>query len=61
MMNEFLLLHEAREIIETWRGDYNGQRPHSSLGQLTPIEFASLNDKKIQERNPERLTQQPLQ
>jgi putative transposase len=36
----FVSLNEAREIIEAWRHDYNHQRPHSSLGALTPIEFA---------------------
>ena len=24
---------------EAWRRDYNGSRPHSSLGNLTPEEF----------------------
>lgn len=32
---------EAREVIETWRRDYNEQRPHSSLGYLTPDQFAA--------------------
>ncbi len=36
----FLNLAEAREIIASWRLDYNHVRPHSSLGALTPIEFA---------------------
>jgi putative transposase len=36
----FVSLREAREIIEAWRHDYNHVRPHSSLGALTPIEFA---------------------
>ncbi len=36
----FLNLAEAREIIASWRHDYNHVRPHSSLGALTPIEFA---------------------
>jgi transposase InsO family protein len=37
----FASLQEAREIIEAWRNDYNGLRPHRSLGQLTPNEFAN--------------------
>lgn len=30
---------EARVVIETWRRHYNHVRPHSSLQELTPIEF----------------------
>lgn len=37
----FNTLEEAREIIENWRNEYNGFRPHSSLGRLTPLEFAA--------------------
>lgn len=32
--------HHAREIIERWRIEYNSERPHSSLGDLTPNEYA---------------------
>ena len=32
---------QAQHIIETWRNDYNHNRPHTSLGGLTPIEFAN--------------------
>jgi putative transposase len=39
----FLTLAEARATIEAWRHDYNHLRPHSSLGNLTPEEFARLN------------------
>ena len=28
-------------MIENWRNDYNQHRPHRSLGQLTPNQFAS--------------------
>jgi len=38
--NRFLSLQQARQIIETWRKDYNEVRPHSSLNDLTPQEFA---------------------
>ena len=31
--------NEARIIIEAWRRTYNEERPHSSLGWLTPKEF----------------------
>ncbi len=34
-------LADAREKIETWRLLYNRQRPHQSLGYLTPAEFVT--------------------
>jgi putative transposase len=33
---------EAQVIVEEWRREYNGDRPHSSLGYATPAEFAEL-------------------
>jgi putative transposase len=45
----FFSLAEARQIIESWRYDYNHLRPHGSLGALTPNEFAVL---KGQNRKP---------
>jgi transposase InsO family protein len=33
-------MKDAREKIERWRVDYNEFQPHSSLGDLTPREFA---------------------
>ena len=35
----FSSLGHAREVIDTWRRDYNEVRPHSSLGDRTPAEF----------------------
>jgi putative transposase len=35
----------ARQIIEAWRSDYNADRPHTSLGGLTPNEFAARSDR----------------
>lgn len=40
-MQWFRDLKEARDMIEAWRVDYNQNRPHSSLGGLTPEEFAA--------------------
>lgn len=42
-LNEHLFesIQQAREIIESWRVDYNSERPHSSLGDQTPLEFLS--------------------
>lgn len=35
----FASLAEARLVIEAWRQAYNGERPHSALGYLTPSEY----------------------
>lgn len=42
LLNETLFssLAAARQIVEDWRLDYNGERPHTSLKGLTPSEFA---------------------
>jgi putative transposase len=40
--NWFLSLAQARTTIESWRCDYNGERPPSSLDYRTPNEFAAL-------------------
>lgn len=39
-VNWFMSIEHARRVIEDWRIDYNETRPHSSLGFLTPKEFA---------------------
>ena len=37
----FLGLDDVKEKVESWRQDYNTERPHSALNNLTPEEFAS--------------------
>ncbi len=41
LLNETLFssLGEAREKIREWQDDYNLHRPHSSLGNIPPVEF----------------------
>ncbi len=41
LLNEtlFSTLAEARELLATWRDDYNRVRPHSALANKTPEEF----------------------
>jgi putative transposase len=39
--NWFISMQDAREKIEAWRVDYNERRPHTSLGNQTPREFAA--------------------
>lgn len=43
LLNETLFrsLPHARAVLETWRRDYNESRPHSKLGWMTPLEYAS--------------------
>jgi putative transposase len=43
----FLSLEHARRVVEDWRMDYNNQRPHSSLGYLTPEEFIDRECEKF--------------
>ena len=40
-LNETLFgtLRDARRTLENWQEDYNWRRPHSALGNLTPMEF----------------------
>ena len=35
----FRTLNEAREITERWLAEYNSERPHESLNNLTPQEY----------------------
>jgi len=40
-IEQFETLLEAQVLIADWRDEYNDYRPHSSLGMLTPTEFAT--------------------
>ncbi len=35
----FLTLQEAQLVIEAWRREYNEERTHSTIGDMTPQEF----------------------
>ena len=37
----FTTLTATRRIVETWRRQYNESRPHRTLGERTPNEFAN--------------------
>ena len=37
----FESLAAARKLTAAWKEDYNHHRPHSSLGYVTPAEFAA--------------------
>lgn len=48
----FLSLADARFHIERYRIDYNEVRPHSSLADRTPAEFARLHAKATPSPHP---------
>lgn len=43
-MEEFWSLAHARTVIEAWRVEYNTEHLHSSLGYLTPDEYARMHE-----------------
>jgi len=43
----FVDLFHAREMVESWRTDYDEVWPHISPGNLTPSEFACRNCRKL--------------
>jgi len=55
----FVSLQDARDKIEAWRLDYNGLRPHSALGHLTPEEF--IGQSQGRPNQPQELTSQVVQ
>ena len=38
-MEVFDTVAQAKVVLGAWRRQYNGARPHSSLGDLTPMEY----------------------
>lgn len=46
-VHDFNTIGDAKQIIEQWRCDYNQNRPHSSLGNLTPNKYKLKGQKKI--------------
>lgn len=43
----FIDLDDARVKINKWKHEYNYNRPHSSLGMLSPVEFAKRKEVEI--------------
>ena len=63
LLNETLFfgLDHARAKIGVWANDYNHQRPHSSLGHATPVEYAAnLAATGDRLRNPDQLRRSPV-
>ena len=38
----FRNIEEVRELTEKWRKDYNENRPHEALGNMTPLEYKHM-------------------
>jgi putative transposase len=64
LLNETLFssLADARAKLEAWRRDFNEVRPHSSLGYLTPAEYARVLSGETGRRaaNPDPFARRPL-
>ena len=58
LLNEtlFTSLAHARIALDEWRRDYNTERPHSALGNLTPVAYAARNASVPQQPGALRLT-----
>jgi len=46
LLNEtlFTSLAHAREALAIWKDDYNTVRPHSAIGNVPPVVYATLSD-----------------
>ena len=53
LLNETLFrsLPHARVALDTWRRDYNAERPHSSLAWQTPLAFAATWQPRCAQRD----------
>jgi putative transposase len=43
----FLSLEDARQKVEAWRQDYNKNRPHGALGNVSPLVYAASMAKSV--------------
>jgi putative transposase len=48
----FVRLEDVREAAYWWMLEYNEERPHDSLGDLTPVEFAQVARNSSSELSP---------
>lgn len=58
LLNEtlFTSLNHVREALVIWMEDYNTIRPHSSLGNLPPADYAKLSAPEMQRDGALRYT-----
>jgi Integrase core domain len=52
----FSTLGQARHQIRVWHGDYNHHRPHSGLGNMTPVGFIATKRLEMRAASPQKST-----
>jgi hypothetical protein len=57
----FFNLRHARLVIETWRREYNVERPKKGLGGLTPLSTCKTHDREIEYSNRRTLDESATQ
>ena len=59
LLNEtlFTSLAQARAVLAAWKDDYNNVRPHSALGNLSPVEYADRSAPEPQRGGALRYTE----
>jgi len=61
----FYSLAEVKAMSEQWRLDYNTERPHKSLGYLSPTKYAEINNQQAAlstpaSENPSKIEAKPV-
>lgn len=56
----FTSLKEVRQMCAEWRKDYNEERPHKSLGYLSPLKYAEGYYRQTANRNPLKIEESRL-